>query len=133
GGVMNIFAGLPRGTKAVLDLSSVYTRDVRFIGSSGSRIWHLQRVLDKARAGALAPSRSVAAISGISGAWEGLKAVQEGRFAGKIVVYPQIENLGLTPLSELKEKLPAVYARLGPGEMWTREAEEELLRELLPR
>jgi len=133
GGVMNIFAGLPRGTKAELDLSLVYTRDVRFVGTSGSRIRHLQRVLEKARAGVLNPNRSVAAISGIHGAWEGLKAVREGRFSGKIVVYPQIEDLGLTPLSELKEKLPAVYAKLGPGEMWTREAEEELLRELLPR
>jgi threonine dehydrogenase-like Zn-dependent dehydrogenase len=133
GGVMNIFAGLPRGTKAELDLSLVYTRDVRFIGTSGSRIRHLQRVLDKARAGVLSPNRSVAAVSGIRGAGEGLKAVREGRFPGKIVVYPQIESLGLTSLSELREKLPAVYARMEPGEMWTREAEEELLRELLPR
>ena len=133
GGVMNIFAGLPRGTKAELDLSLVYTRDVRFVGTSGSRIKHLRRVLDKARAGVLNPNRSVAAISGIGGAWEGLRAVQEGRFSGKIVVYPQIEDLGLTPLSELKERLPAVYARLGPGRMWTREAEGELFRELLPR
>jgi D-arabinose 1-dehydrogenase-like Zn-dependent alcohol dehydrogenase len=132
GGVMNIFAGLPRGTKAELDLSLVYAQDIRFVGTSGSRIRHLQRVLEKAQAGELSPNRSVAAISGIHGAWEGLKAVREGRFPGKIVVYPQIENLGLTPLPELREKLPAVYARLEPGEMWTKAAEEELLRELLP-
>ena len=133
GGVLNIFAGLPRGTKAELDLSLVYAQDIRFVGTSGSRIRHLQRVLEKAQAGVLSPNRSVAAISGIPGAWEGLKAVREGRFPGKIVVYPQIEDLGLTPLSELREKLPAVYARLEPGEMWTKAAEEELLRELLPR
>jgi len=133
GAVLNIFAGLPRGTKAELHLSLVYIQDVRFVGTSGSRIRHLQRVLEKAQAGALSPNRSVAAISGICGAWEGLKAVREGRFPGKIVVYPQIEDLGLTPLSELREKLPAVYARLKPGEMWTEEAEGELLRELLPR
>jgi len=131
GGVMNIFAGLPRGTKAQLDLSRVYAADVRFIGTSGSRIKDLQQVLEKARTGALNPNRSVAAISGIGGAWEGLKAVQEGRFTGKIVVYPQIENLGLTPLAELKDRLPAVYARLEDGEWWTKEAEDELLRELL--
>lgn len=133
GGVLNIFAGLPRGTKAELDLSLVYAQDIRFVGTSGSRIRHLQRVLEKAQAGVLSPNRSVAAISGIPGAWEGLKAVREGRFPGKIVVYPQIEDLGLTPLSELREKLPTVYARLEPGEMWTKAAEEELLRELLPR
>jgi D-arabinose 1-dehydrogenase-like Zn-dependent alcohol dehydrogenase len=133
GGVMNIFAGLPRGAKAQLDLSRVCAADVRFIGTSGSRIKDLQQVLDKTRAGALSPNRSVAAISGIHGAWEGLKAVQEGRFPGKIVVYPQIENLGLTPLPDLKDKLPAVYAGLEDGECWTKEAEDELLRELLPR
>jgi threonine dehydrogenase-like Zn-dependent dehydrogenase len=133
GGVLNIFAGLPRGTKAELDLSLVYAQDIRFVGTSGSRIRDLQRVLEKAQAGVLSPNRSVAAISGIPGAWEGLKAVREGRFSGKIVVYPQIEDLGLTPLSELRGKLSAVYARLEPGEMWTKAAEEELLRELLPR
>jgi threonine dehydrogenase-like Zn-dependent dehydrogenase len=133
GGVMNIFAGLPRGTKAQLDLGRICAADVRFIGTSGSRIKDLQQVLDKTRAGALSPNRSVAAISGIHGAWEGLKAVQEGRFPGKIVVYPQIENLGLTPLPDLKDKLPAVYAGLEDGECWTKEAEDELLRELLPR
>lgn len=133
GGVMNIFAGLPRGTKAQLDLSRVCAADVRFIGTSGSRIKDLQQVLQKARTGALNPNRSVAAISGIGGAWEGLKAVQEGRFTGKIVVYPQIENLGLTPLSELKDRLPAIYARLEDGKWWTKEAEEELLQELLPK
>jgi threonine dehydrogenase-like Zn-dependent dehydrogenase len=133
GGVLNIFAGLPRGTKAELELSLVYAQDIRFVGTSGSRIRDLQRVLEKTQAGALSPNRSVAAISGIPGAWEGLKAVREGRFSGKIVVYPQIEDLGLTPLSELREKLPAVYARLEPGEMWTKAAEEELLQELLPR
>jgi hypothetical protein len=37
----------------------------------------------------------------------------------------------LTPLPELKQRLPMVYAKLGEDEMWTVEAEEELLRLLL--
>jgi hypothetical protein len=35
-------------------------------------------------------------------------------------------------LAELKEKFPTVYAKLENGRFWTKEAEEELLRLLLP-
>jgi hypothetical protein len=45
-----------------------------------------------------------------------------------VVVYQRITGLGLTPLAELRERLPEVYAKLGPGEVWTAEAEEALLR-----
>jgi len=38
----------------------------------------------------------------------------------------------LTPLPELKEKLPSVYAKLKDGREWTVEAEEAFLREMLP-
>lgn len=126
-GVLNIFAGLPRGTTAPIDLSDVALRNVRFIGSSGSKIADMQRVLDKVRAGQLTTRRSVAAISGMAGAKDGLRAVAEGRFAGKIVVFPQIPELSLVPLPELRDVLPNVYARLEDGRYWTNEAEAELL------
>jgi threonine dehydrogenase-like Zn-dependent dehydrogenase len=126
-GVLNVFAGLPRGTTAQIDLSDVAVRNVRFIGSSGSRIADMQRVLDKVRHGQLTTRRSVAAISGMAGAKDGLRAVAEGRFAGKVVVFPQIRDLGLIPLPELKDVLPDVYARLEDGRYWTNEAEAELL------
>ena len=106
-------------------------RNVRFVGSSGSKIADLQRVLDKVRSGHLTTRRSVAAISGMAGAKDGLRAVAEGRFPGKVVVFPQIPDLGLVPLPELREVLPNVYARLEDGRYWTNEAEEELLRELV--
>lgn len=129
-GVLNVFAGLPRGTIARLDLSDVALRNVRFIGSSGSRVADMQRVLDKVRHGQLTTRRSVAAISGMAGAKDGLRAVAEGRFAGKIVVFPQIPDLGLVPLPELKNVLPKVYALLEDGRYWTNEAEAELLSQL---
>ncbi len=61
-----------------------------------------------------------------------LQAVANGDFAGKIVIYPQIKPLPVTPLADLAEKLPTVYAKLGEGEIWTNEAEEELLKLMLP-
>lgn len=126
-GVCNVFAGLPRGTTTPVDLSGVALRNVRFIGSSGSKISDMQRVLDKVRQGELTTRRSVAAISGMAGAKEGLRAVAEGRFAGKVVVFPQIPELDLVPLPELKAVLPSVYAKLEAGRYWTNEAEAALL------
>jgi hypothetical protein len=38
----------------------------------------------------------------------------------------------LTPLPELREVLPTVYAKLKDGREWTVEAEEEFLRLMLP-
>ncbi len=131
-GVFNIFAGLPRGTTAPIDLSNVALRNARYIGSSGSKIVDMQRVLDKVRDGQLTTRRSVAAISGMAGAKIGLQGVAEGRFAGKAIVFPQIPDLGLTPLTELKDVLPSVYAKLEDGRYWTNEAEAELLRTAVP-
>jgi len=126
-GVMNIFAGLPRGTMARLDLSGVHRRNVRFIGTSGSAIEDLEFTLRKSESGELSPNRSVAAIGGLNAAWEGLKGVKEGRFAGKVVIFPQIPDLALTPLEALHRPLPGVAEALNPRGEWTREAEERLI------
>jgi len=132
-GALNVFAGLARGTMATLDLSDVYLRKVRWLGSSGSRISDLEYTLRMTEAGKLSPNLSVAAIGDMRSVRDGLEAVKAGRFPGKVVIFPQIEGLPLTPLSGLRERLPEVHAELGPGETWTREAERELLRLRLPR
>jgi len=126
-GVMNIFAGLPRGTLAALDLNAVVRRGVRFTGSSGSSIEDLCRMRDLTENHTLSPNRSVAAIAGLEGAADGLRAVAEGRFPGKVVVFPNIRPLPLTSLSELEDRLPSVYERLKDGREWTVEAEDEFL------
>ena len=46
---------------------------------------------------------------------------------GKIMVFPMMHDLGLTPVSELAEKLPTVAAKLDAAGLWTKEAEEALL------
>jgi threonine dehydrogenase-like Zn-dependent dehydrogenase len=131
-GVLNIFAGLPRGTLATLDLNAVVQRGVRFTGSSGSSIADLCRMRDLTESQTLSPNRSVAAVAGLDGAAEGLQAVSEGRFPGKVVVFPNIKPLSLTPLTELKGRLPSVFSKLKGGREWTVEAEEEFLRAMLP-
>lgn len=126
-GVLNIFAGLARGTVATLDLSPVYLKGVRLTGTSGSAISDFEFTLHKTEAGTLSPNRSVAAVGGMNAAHDGLKAVKEGTFAGKVVIYPQIPDLPLTPLEKLKDVLPDVAAKLGPRDTWTNEAESALV------
>jgi len=131
-GVMNIFAGVARGTVARLDLSDVYLKDVRVIGHSASTIDDLRLMLHQAETGQLSPNRSVAAVGSLTAARDGLKAVQDTAYPGKIVIYPQIKDLPLTALADLKDRLPTVYAKLKDGREWTVEAEEEFLRLMLP-
>lgn len=130
-GVMNVFAGLPRGTLSHFDVNAIARRGVRFTGTSGSSIDDLRRMRDLTESQALSPNKSVAAVAGLEGVPEGLRAVADGRFPGKVVIFPNLSRpLSLTPLEELSAVLPTVAAKLDAGD-WTVAAEEELLRLLL--
>ena len=56
-----------------------------------------------------------------------------GRFPGKTVIFPLIEDMPLLSVDDLKTQMPNVYAKLQDGTFWTQEAEDELLREKLGR
>jgi D-arabinose 1-dehydrogenase-like Zn-dependent alcohol dehydrogenase len=131
-GVMNIFAGVARGTVADLDLSDAYLKDARVIGHSASTIDDLRLMLNQAESGQLSPNRSVAAIGSLGAARDGLEAVQDTLFPGKVVLYPHIKEMPLTALRDLKDTLPTVHAKLRDGREWTVEAENEFLRLMLP-
>ncbi|NLV74572.1 MAG: alcohol dehydrogenase catalytic domain-containing protein [Chloroflexi bacterium] len=130
--VMNIFAGLPVGTKAALDLAGVAEKGHRYTGTSGSAIRDLRGMLNLNESGRINPNLSVAAIGGLSDVVTGLDGVMHQAFTGKCVIYPMVREFPVTLLNDLKEKLPSVYAKLGPNESWTKEAEEEFLKEMLP-
>lgn len=130
-GVMNIFAGVPRGKYAQLDLSLTYLKQARVMGHSASTIENMRSMLFQAETGQLSPNRSVAAIGSLEAAWDGLQAVEQTAYPGKIVIYPHIKPLPLTGITELKNRLPSVHAKLRNGLEWTTEAEEELLRLML--
>jgi L-sorbose 1-phosphate reductase len=130
-GVMNVFAGVARGTMANLDLADTYLKQARVIGHSASSIDDLRLMLFQAETGTLSPNRSVAAVGSLSAARDGFAAVMDTAFPGKVVIYPNIKELPLTALAELKDVLPSVYAKLKDGREWTNEAEEEFLRVML--
>lgn len=131
-GVMNVFAGVARGTTADLDLSDVYMKDARIIGHSASSIDDLRLMLSQAESGELSPNRSVAAVGSLGAARDGLQSVYDTVFPGKVVIFPNIKEMPLTALPDLKEVLPTVYAKLKDGREWTVEAEQEFLRLMLP-
>lgn len=130
GGLLNIFAGIIKGTYATIDLSVTYMKGNRFVGSSGSRPQDMVDTLAFTEAGELPTSSSLAAIGGIDAMADGLRAVKEMRFPGKTVIFPHI-RMPLTALPDLKDVAPNVYAKLKDGKFWTKEAEEELLESRL--
>jgi len=132
-GMLVLFAGVPVGTRASLDLSPVFLHGAQYTGTSGSRIKDQALVVDKTIAGQLEPRRALAAVGGMEAARDALEALVEGRFPGKIVIFPRLRNLPLTPLEELGRTDPDVSAALAPDGTWTREAEARLFARHLPQ
>jgi threonine dehydrogenase-like Zn-dependent dehydrogenase len=126
-GMMVFFAGVPNGTMGLANLSNVYLSNAQYTGTSGLTIDDQASVMARRIDGKLSPGRSVAAIGGLETAAEAIESVAEGKYPGKVVIFPQIRNLPLTGLKELKDRLPDVAAKLGEDNMWTNEAEELLI------
>jgi D-arabinose 1-dehydrogenase-like Zn-dependent alcohol dehydrogenase len=127
-GVMNVFAGVLRGTMAKIDLSRVYMDGIRVIGHTASSIDDLKLMLFQAENDLLAPNRSVAAIGSLGAAKDGLKALQDAVYPGKVVIFANIKPMPITAVLDLVDVMPTVYTKLKNGREWTVEAEDEFLR-----
>ncbi len=127
GGLINVFAGIPADKQAQIDFDAYIDRRCFLFGTSGSVVRDMRIVLRKLAEGQLDTNASVDAVSGMAGAIDGIAAVENRTLAGKIIVYPQLHELSLTPLAELSGLLPSVAAKLD-GDHWCRAAEDELLR-----
>lgn len=126
GGIINLFAGIPDRVPCRLDLDAVVAKGLYFIGTSGSTLDDMRVVLGKVLDDQLDTDLSVGAISGMAGAIAGLEAVRDKTVAGKIVVYPQLEDLPLILLEDLHRSHPQVASLLRDG-CWNRAAEAALL------
>ncbi|GMW00312.1 MAG: hypothetical protein AMXMBFR84_14500 [Candidatus Hydrogenedentota bacterium] len=126
GCLVNVFAGVGIGSMAPIKIEDL-CRGIKIIGSSGSRISDLRKVLQMVEGGELNTNLSIAAIGGLNAAREGLEAVRDAKFPGKTVIYPQIPDLPLTPLEKVAEVVPELKEKLGADSAWTIEAEETLL------
>ena len=126
GAIVNAFAGFPAGTLAELDLQHIIEFRVFLIGTSGSEMADLRNVLQKVESGVLDTSISLDAITGMAGFHDAIQAVINRTSGGKIMVYPQLHDLGLVRLTDLKTELPRVAEHLDNGR-WTTGAEHALL------
>jgi threonine dehydrogenase-like Zn-dependent dehydrogenase len=130
-GMLVLFAGVPVGTRASIDLSPVFLQGAQFTGTSGSRIADQALVVEKSLAGQLEPRRALAAVGGMEAAQDALQALVDGRFPGKIVIFPALRGLPLTGLPELAASDPAIASALDANGAWTTEAEAALFARYL--
>ncbi|HUJ08665.1 MAG TPA: alcohol dehydrogenase catalytic domain-containing protein [Verrucomicrobiae bacterium] len=109
--MINIFAGIPANVTGEIDLDACIEKQCYFVGTSGSTLEDMKAVLAKVKARTLDTNLSVAAVAGLDGAIDGIRAVEKNLMPGKIIVYPSIKGLKLTRV-----------------EHWDAEAERSLLR-----
>ncbi len=133
GGTVNIFAGMKRGVTMKIDPWLIIgERQARFVGHSGSALDDQKAVVDRCLSGDLDTNLSVAAIGGFKQIPEGIKAMQESLYPGKIVIFPHVFDFPLTGLTELEKALPYVAEKLGENDTWTFDAEKAFLGSQLP-
>lgn len=126
-GMLVLFAGVANSTYAAVNLSNVYLHNAQYTGTSGLTMQDQVQVLDRAMAGTLSPERVVAAVGGLSAARDAMQAVMEGRFPGKVVIFPQIREFPLMGLEALSQTYPAIGEKLGEGMTWTKAAESAFI------
>ncbi len=126
--IINIFAGIPADKTGEIDLDAYIGKQCYFIGTSGSTLDDMKAVLKKVAARQLDTNLSVAAIAGLDGAVDGIRAVEKNTMPGKIIVYPFAKGLKLTALTEVGKEHSGVAQSLHDGQ-WNKKAEEALKKE----
>ncbi|MCX5633088.1 MAG: alcohol dehydrogenase catalytic domain-containing protein [Phycisphaerae bacterium] len=126
GALINIFAGIPINVRHEIDLNLYIEKRLFMFGTSGSTLEDMKTVLRKVVAHQLDTNLSVDAVSGMAGAVDGIRAVENRSITGKIIVYPQLVKMPLIPLADMHKYYPAVANKLIAG-LWTKDAERELL------
>ncbi len=126
--IINIFAGIPADKTGEIDLDEYIAKQNYFIGTSGSTLDDMKIILKKVASRQLDTNLSVAAISGLDGAVDGIRAVEKNTMPGKIIVYPFAKGLKLTALTEVGKEHSGVANSLHDGQ-WNLNAEEALKKE----
>lgn len=125
-GIINIFAGIPATVTGEIDLDTYIAKKLYFIGTSGSVLADMKLVLAKVEKGSLDTNLSVAAVCGLEGTVDGIRAVEKAMIPGKILVYPSCRGLGLITIDKIGEKFKDVAAAMPEG-IWNAAAEKALL------
>ena len=126
-GMLVLFAGAAVGTKMSIDISNIYLNNQQLTGTSGSTLNDQRMVIQNTLDKHLSPILSVAAVGGMEAALDGLEAMMTGKYAGKVVIFPQVTGFPLTGLNVMHEQYPDIAEKLGENYAWTLEAEKTLI------
>jgi len=126
-GLMNVFAGIPAGKQATLNVAAIANHGARYIGSSGSRTFHLRHTIDLAESGELRPVTALAGIGGMKDLKKGLIAVMNAEFPGKTVIFPNCIDMPLKQIGELGDLIDDAAATLDAAGFYTMETECKLI------
>lgn len=121
-GLLVLFAGTSYGHFAKMPLGLVASANVSITGSSGSSVEDQLQVVEKMEKGMLNPDINIAAIAGLYAGKDGVEAVKNRIYAGKVVVFPDLKKLPLTDLKDLgliSEELAGYVKNNG----WSKKAE----------
>jgi threonine dehydrogenase-like Zn-dependent dehydrogenase len=132
-GVINLFAGIQRGTGPVF-LGDIHYDQITVTGNSGSRLEDMEKMLRITERDELDTNFSAGAVVGMKACAEGVKAVADGTITNKTILYPQLPDLPLTRIEDLPRVVkfsPAVEKEVRDGR-WSKRAEDEMLAALLP-
>ncbi len=127
-GLMNIFAGIPAGKEGEISIKAIANSGARFIGSSGSLTEHLRQTLAAVEAGELNPATALAAVGGMNALKKGLDAVVNATFPGKTVIFPNCEDMPLTPIGEIASMAEGLGKTLDANGFYTKETEDKLFK-----
>lgn len=133
-GVLNLFAGIKRGTGPIF-LGDIHYDQITITGNTGSRLEDMEKMLRITERGDLDTDFSAGAVVGMKDCASGVKAVADGTITNKTILYPQMSELPLTRIEDLAGKVP-FSSRVAPevsAGRWSRQAEAEMLEYLLPR
>lgn len=133
-GVLNLFAGIKRGTGQIF-LGDIHYDQITVTGNSGSRLEDMEKMLRITERNELDTNFSAGAVVGMKYCADGVKAVADGKITNKTILYPQLPELPLTRIEELPSRVkfsPEVATEVKAGR-WSKRAEEEMLSDLLPK
>jgi threonine dehydrogenase-like Zn-dependent dehydrogenase len=125
-GLMNIFAGIPAGKEGDLNVRSIVSGGVRYIGSSGSKTAHLRHTLNLAESGSLKPVTALAAVGGMKSLKEGLQALIDAKYPGKTVIFPNCPDMPLTAIDDIAGLAEGIEDTLDSNGFYTLETEKKL-------
>ena len=130
-GLLIGFAGPRKGDRVLAPLGRM-ADGLSITASSGSTVGDQHEVIGRIVRGELKAERHVAAVTGLGGVRDGIAALIEGRFTGKILVLPSVD-WPLTTIGDLLASHLELAELAEAGKYWSKEIEDRVLGPAKPQ